>query len=140
MSLVSNEDLVTEQLALYLRQMVAVALKCTELSIGPDDDEIAACRDCGQRLMQSLERRFGSSAVVDAMSRSQVKRREAVAARKRKLAEEAVSDPKAYAARKLARTDAKKYAHQKKMEKIGKTKAPQKRRTLASHAVITSDL
>lgn len=86
----------------YLPQLLEVALKCSSPTMtGPDADLVKEIKETASGLLALLEQRVGSSLFVSVLASVQSKWKAVKTDRKQQNALEAVTNPQAYAARKV---------------------------------------
>jgi hypothetical protein len=87
-----------------MKQLMEVALRARLTKSLSDENVDKAAKEAAVELLEALERKVGSSEFIGSYSEIQVKIESSKAEKKRKLAADAVANPKDFALRKVLNT------------------------------------
>ena len=101
----------------YARNMIEVPIRAQLAVNGPDELVFNECKEQSSLLLSSLENKVGSSVYMGLYSEISKILSNSKLLKKRLLAQEAITDPQAYAARKIYKSKSKKDGEKRKRKK-----------------------
>lgn len=103
-----------ELLIVHLRQLLEPSVRIQSVLNGPDEDLLKKTKETALTLMEQLEHKVGSSRFLEVYGELQNVHMKKKVEKKRIFAQEAISDPKKFALRKIANTKRKIMAQKRK--------------------------
>lgn len=118
---------------------VAAAAAAAAAADGGNDAAARLCKQAAGDLLEALERKLGASAVIGVYAEVQRRLVATKAEKKRALASEAVSNPRAFAMRKADKAARKKESRKRQTSKHAAVRGGKKRRGAAGCAILVED-
>lgn len=103
--------------ATYARNIIEVPIRAQLAINGPDEQVFNESKEQSSLLLSSLEKKIGSSSYMGLYSEVSKTLSTSKLLKKRQLAQEAITDPQAYASRKISKSKSKKDAEKRKRKK-----------------------